>query len=316
MTNDHPRARSIISTLATAFVIFAVFALVFGSIFLWAKAKPSARTEVTHTPRATVNISFSDNTHAEVLPTHEIATHTPVPDFASTQRALDDAVSTHQAAIETQMSEAANVATATELAHVGRMNEAEYNGAVAGVSSKIHLLNYEEQLHAEVISHTVEMQAVELKEQARYLNVFNTIRLIGHASWRALALVVAVTLMGWFFWFLYLRTVDEPEYYDPEPLRLEMVTADKKHTRFGMLPVSEDKFYKWAFCASKNQSIAYDWWIGQDKVFTRNEYDALMETMRDIGVVVYRDPDKPNLGQRVPAKWRAELRGYVERAAV
>jgi hypothetical protein len=308
MTDDDRPARN-----WGTYVFFALMALFIGALMLVrATAEPvqNLSSDVrnytpvpTHTPQNTIAIQLD-------VKTEEKVTTTPVPDFAAIQRALDDAVSEHKASVATQVAQAANVATATELAHVSRMNDTEYDGAVSVLSSKIQALNYEEELHRQTISHTVELQAVELREMERYISMDYTIRLIGSAAWRGFALLVVVALTMWFFWFLYLRTA-EPDEYVEERVILEVIT-DKTKKRFDDLPVDKDKFKVWAEYALAGRSLSYPEWAGKNMMFTRPEYDKLTTLMRNSGIIEFVGGE-PSQGQQVTKAGVGSLSTWVLR---
>jgi len=134
---------------------------------------------------------------------------TPAPDFAATQRALDNARESFNATVTAEAKRVQNMATATEQAHIGRLNESEYNVAMADVTSKIQQLNYEDELHQQVISHTVRMQAVELERRGTYLDAMNVINLIWASAWRFLVLVIVVAFCGFVGWRVYNSYEDE-----------------------------------------------------------------------------------------------------------
>jgi hypothetical protein len=89
------------------------------------------------------------------------------------------------------------------------LNDTEYDGAIAVLSSKVQSLNYEQELHQQVISHTVEMNAVELERRITYLDAMNVINLVWASSWRALVLVLVVGLCGFIGWRVYNAYEDE-----------------------------------------------------------------------------------------------------------
>jgi hypothetical protein len=63
---------------------------------------------------------------------------------------------------------------------------------------------------------------------------------------------------------------------------------------FGTLPVPVEAFNKWAQDALRGDSLAIAHWIGPGKPFSRNEYDRLLNQLRQSGTIV-NQPGKGHL---------------------
>lgn len=70
--------------------------------------------------------------------------------------------------------------------------------------------------------------------------------------------------------------------------------AGRTTQRFGLLPVDVDKFNEWAQGALVGKSLSVPNWTPKAKMFTRPEYDQLLEKMRAGGIIINLGSNKGN----------------------
>jgi hypothetical protein len=288
------RLKSCTTRLIVALSTVAAVAMVFGFVLL--SAQDGGAAEGTRTPRPTIRALLDLQVQQTPEPT---VTPTPSPDFAATQRALDKEREQHEAGIRTQAALAANLATATEAAHQNRMNEMDYQGAVAALA-------YQMEIHEDSTRMQKEKNDLEIANHARYLRWHDNIRLIWEAAWLSLIFFASVSLVMLFFWNLV------PRKQKAKSLRLEVHNPDTKWTRFGSLPVDVQRFRVFALNAIDGKTLAYEHWAGDGKIFSRPEYDKLTALLLEMGVMEYKHPDFPQQGQRLTKPGAAALRAYLE----
>ena len=309
--DEHPRKRSYAT--AALFIILAV--MILGGC--WMLARDGVQNEyvegATRTPRPTIAVAtdhvlYRDNTINEVL--SSTITKTSPPDFSATQKALDADIAIHTAMVATQMEMVSSTREAEAIKQTQELYNIELTGAQAELNSKIQSLNYEEELHQEVYSHTLAMNAVELEQRERRLMLYHNLLMVGGGMMLFIGGTVAAIFIVVLGTYLYRRMKEE----EPEPVMqrdVRLIVSAGKKTRFSDLPVDEARFRRWALNAVRGGGLSYDQWVSTTKVFTRPEYDKLLEMMRDAGILEYRDPDAPTQGQRVTRAGKAALAAYL-----
>jgi hypothetical protein len=102
---------------------------------------------------------------------------------------------------------------------------------------------------------------------------------------------------------------------EPEQVRLEILRERDNAGPgqfFHNLPVRPEVFTTWARAALNDQTLAVGAWTGNEGLFKREDYDALMAVMHDAGVVEWVNRDAHLQGRRLTRPGRAALTAWIE----
>lgn len=102
----------------------------------------------------------------------------------------------------------------------------------------------------------------------------------------------------------------EPEHV----VRLEVEQKDGdavRHVFFHDLPTEPALFTTWAQAAVNGQSLAVGHWTGNDRPFSRSNYEALLDFLHGAGVVTWQNADAPAQGRKVTRPGKAALKAWL-----
>jgi HAMP domain-containing protein len=95
-----------------------------------------------------------------------------------------------------------------------------------------------------------------------------------------------------------------------ETVRLETVEKDQEGVRRGeieTLPISRERFEKFARGVSGGRGLAVSTWTGSAGLFSRSEYDALMDYLQRAGIVRWKNENAPHQGRELTRAGRAAI---------
>ena len=222
MTDDKPRRRNN-STIAFYGIMAMLAMLIVGGYVLVGMAGEQTgdgTVPATHTPQNT--IAIKDAALMQDERTNEVGyTTTPVPDFAATQRVLGVTITAQVVEVEKRMAQVTTTAEARAIEKDDELHGYAVSEAQVHLQGAINTTDYEDDLHQQVISHTVEMNAVELDKHTEYLEWMNVVNLVWASAWRTLVLVLAVGLCGFIGWRVY-NAYDDERWESTERLEAEL----------------------------------------------------------------------------------------------
>jgi hypothetical protein len=108
--------------------------------------------------------------------------------------------------------------------------------------------------------------------------------------------------------------VSEPVYNSPvKPpvIRVEVTSESGRHTRYGGLPVSEDKLHLLAIGVLRGVAMSESSWTGAGKPFSKREFTCLRDVMLSCGLLRWVNPDARAQGVELSAAGRGLMRHYV-----
>ncbi|MCD4738332.1 MAG: hypothetical protein K8R89_03620 [Anaerolineae bacterium] len=101
---------------------------------------------------------------------------------------------------------------------------------------------------------------------------------------------------------------------EPARVSFEVRRHEKQRhsTFFSELPISEESFTTWARAAVAEQSISQDSWTGSRGLFSRSEYEELLDFLTRAWVIRWINPQAKAQGRVITNAGKAALRTWLE----
>lgn len=78
------------------------------------------------------------------------------------------------------------------------------------------------------------------------------------------------------------------------------------------LPVDEERLREFALVAVQGQPITQKEWVGRDKLFSRTEFDAVMQNLLELGLVAWASSRDAAQGRILTRGGRAALQAWID----